>query len=408
MPPSPQPFSQRWTPEDTRQQVEAPDFPRHGTPAEQHHWRQHVLAPLDENLGQAIGEHLAWLLSQGVDVLPPHSDRLETPLLRAFRGLINAPEDREAQIEAGRPFVNHLSLYFYVHKDRLKDPAFHDELVAHISAGNFESLCGDRQTCAATGLRVNYNFHNWQGVAGQILFLDPDRPYRSTFEPLAPETLAPPQTYTATIPVPSGVLLIADWIRIPAFGELAKPVDDDEPGDALASTEGRAQRTVRYAERLGVVHAFVQSPGIVASLGAVTAGYLHRDQDSGEAIEPPGLKGQIHASLRWTTMVDRQHLVDLITPALGAEEAERQVSDLEQGKGHYAGERVIRVEVTPGMHHLYFSGDERTFASTIGQSFASQGLYLEEDFQSPGLALTEEPLQPLAPKAATARKPGPR
>ena len=234
MPPSPRPFSQRWTPEDTRQQVEAPDFPRHGTPAEQHHWRQHVLAPLDENLGQAIGEHLAWLLNQGVDVLPPHSDRLETPFLRALRRLINAPNDPEAQVEAGRPFVNHLSLYFYAHKDRLKEPAFHEELVAHISEGNFSSLCGDLQTCAATGLRVNYNFHNWQGVAGQILFLDPDRPYRSTFEPLAPETLAPPQTYTATIPVPSGVLLIADWIRIPAFGELTKPVDDDEPGDALA------------------------------------------------------------------------------------------------------------------------------------------------------------------------------
>lgn len=402
MNPSPQPFSQRWTPEDTRQRVEMPDFPSDGTPTEQHQWRQNVLWPLDQRLAQAIGEHIAWLMGQGVAVIPPHAEGLKTPLLHSLRALAETPNDPDAQAEAGKPFVNHLSFYFLARQEQTKNPAFHEDLVAYISAGDFKRLCGDLQTCQASGLRVNYNFHGWNGVAGQLHFgQDPDHRFRSTFEPLGPDTLAPPQAYTAALPVPSGVLFIADWIRIPAFNALTKKIDDAD-SEAIQSETGRALICKRYVEELGVAHVPFPSPSIVASMGAITAGHFHREEDSGEEIEPKGTVGRIQASLRWTTVVDRQHLVNLLTPQLGSEEAEAQVAAY-QANAH----DLIVVNVEPGTHHLYWSGARGQFDRLLGEKFQSDGLFLAEDYEDAGFALTQDPLAPAIPNPASKRKPGP-
>lgn len=408
--PSLRPFSQRWLPGDTRQYLEKQAFPRDATYAEQDQWRREVARPMDDRLAGAVGEHVAWLLFKQADVLPDYSDALRTPLMVALRELAKEPENKQAQLEVGRFFLSHLSFHWFAHNRLTQAATFHDQLVDHIESGNFKQLCSDDQTCSSTGLRVNYNFNGWKAQAGQVhIGLDPAHPFRATFEPLTADTLVAPQTYTATIPVPSGKLLIGDWIRLKALNALAEPVDNDEPPSALSSTEGRAQRSLRYAQRLGMVHVFVRSPSVMASLGAITAGDLHRDPETGEAKEPQGLVGKIDADLRWTTIVDRQHLVSLLTPSLGAEEAERQVKEVEDHQGDYraqGNDRVLKVSVNPGTHHLYFAGDEDTFAKTVSQAYASDGLFLEEDYRYPGFALTETPLAPATqPKPKRRRSP---
>lgn len=113
-------------------------------------------------------------------------------------------------------------------------------------------------------------------------------------------------------------------------------------------------------------------------------GFLNPDAPS-----PASLKGEIRANLRWTTLVDRGHLVSLLEPILGLDEASRQVEDYAQSTPD-----LVRLQVEPGTHHLYFSGSALRFQETIGARFQAEGLYLE-DFQEPAFVLTHAPLDPV-------------
>lgn len=124
----------------------------------------------------------------------------------------------------------------------------------------------------------------------------------------------------------------------------------------------------------------------LAHKGVIKTGYL--DPEASE--DPVNLAGSINADLRWTTIVDRQHLVDLLAQDMGAEPAAAAVSELLKQNPD-----ILQVQVEPGTHHLYFAGDSQTFARTAGDRFAVEGLYLE-DFEEPVYALTDQPLQPAA------------
>lgn len=390
----PQPFNQSWTADDTQGYVGMLQFPSGGSAQEQHAWRENILAPQEEKLSQAIGRHVAWLMGNGRDVAPAHSQSLKTPFLSNLRALQENKDNTQAQYHCGRDFYHALiNSFFFEHHKREQETAqqTHDALTGFIEQGDFGRIFDDHQTCFDTGLRLQYQYQQWKGACVQRHYqYDEDLGRDKLFMiPLKEEDITPPHTLTAQIPVPSGRLLIADWFRIPAFNELTRPLDDNETHDAFQSVHGRAQVSRRYAEQLGVVHVFCKSPSIVQSMGAITAGTLMRDEDF-EAIEPKGLVGKIDADLRWTTIADPQHLVLLLSKTLGHEEAQRQVDDYVRQTPD-----IIQVQVAPGTHHAYFSGSEDVFRDTIGQEFASEGLFLE-DFEWPGLALTQSPLQVLS------------
>lgn len=140
---------------------------------------------------------------------------------------------------------------------------------------------------------------------------------------------------------------------------------------------------------------FGRSPSIFSHQGVIKAGYNPADE------QDPSFLCRIDADLRWTTMVDRQHLVSLLTPALGLPEAEKQVHEYEQTHSP----QPFHAQVEPGIHHLYFSGDPTTFANTVADEFHAEGLYLD-DFSTPSFVLTDQPLQPaLAPTPQRRPKP---
>jgi hypothetical protein len=384
----PAPFAQAWTPDNTRELVEQPAFPSEGTHAEQERWRREVGYPSQKAMAQAIGRHLAWLIEQGKEVIAPDTENLRTPFLSALRELRQNPNNPEAQEQAGRPFENELDRVVFFAQQKHAE-ASSEELATHVHAallksmeeGNFKVHQTDTP-CQNTGLKFVLVFREWASVAATMVFEDnPNGGIpKMRYERLKPEDAPKVGTETASIPMPSGHLLIADWVRIPAFHDLIEPLDD---ATDIGSIAGRAARTRAYAETLGVIHVFGRSPSIFSHQGVIKAGYNPVDD------QDPSFLCRIEADLRWTTMVDRQHLVSLLTPALGLPEAEKQVQEYEQTHSP----KPFHAQVEPGTHHLYFSGDPTTFANTVADVFQADGLYLD-DFSTPSFVLTDRPLQP--------------
>jgi hypothetical protein len=400
------PFDQAWSQADTAEWINEPAFPQEGTPTEQEAWRRTVAQPRRDKLALAVGRHMAWLLSEGQDLLPPHAEHVSSRLLHALRELINHPTDARIQMEAGQPFAADLDKQMFVRRRHPKEgedtlTAIDQALRQKVIQGEFDF--DDRLFCHASGQNLTADFKNWSCELGVQTF--PTDPvtgrFRRQVTPIVAGQIPAQGTHTCTIPVPSGHLLVADWLRIPAFNELTKPVDDDEAGEAINSIAGRAERTRRYAERLGVVHVFGGSPSLLTGHGVIKVGHLDPN-----APEPTGgVAARISADLRWTTIVDRAHLVTLLTPSLGAEGAEKEISAYERQMKRECQD-LFHLHVAPGTHHLYFAGDYRTFSKTVGQSFASEGLYLE-DFESPGFALTADPLQAVLSPSSVRRPSGP-
>ena len=402
MPLPARPFEDAWTLADTEARLQEPPFPSQGTPQEQHAWGRDVARPSRDRLADAAGEHLAWLLQQGRSPLPPHLDEAGFCFLDAMRALIAAPNDPVARRKAGEPFaflLERIGTFSVRASQPLDAKAIHAQALERMAAGNFDSVLGSFQTCRHSGLSLQIRFRDWAGEAGTVSFpskTDLDFP-RMVFHPLVAGQLSAPVAETLALPVPSGQLWIADWFRLPALQTLSQSLDKTEGCDSMGSAEGRANITRRYAERLGIAHIFCASPDLIQVHGALVAGRL-----DAEAPEPPGHVGRIYADLRWTSIVDPAHLRHLLADTVGAEEADRQMADYERET-----DDLIRVEVEPGIHHLYFAGDDATFARTVGERFESEGLFLDETFQWPGFALTAAPLTPILAPSPKRKSPRP-
>lgn len=382
----PTPFSVAWTAQDTKAWLEDYHTPGDAAPINQ--------GGIDKkSLARACGQHVAWLIQQGADIWPEHCEHLKTPFMMALRRLRENPEDAVAQDDVGQRLERQLDMMFlYGARNDTSTPGeIHEAMQAKMVQGDFPNTLSDPQLCFSSGEHVQVRAMGWKFQAGRMAASDDPNSWRRVFTPLQEGDIAPPQTHTAIIPVPSGQLLIADWFRIDAFNALTKPLDDEDSADGLSSTAGRAAVSLRYAQRLGVVHVFGRAPSIVCEEGAVKVGHLDPDEKT-----PAHYVGQIMADLRWTTIVDRAHLVSLLAGELGAEAAQAEVDALAQDPD------VLTVQVNPGTHHLYFAGDAHTFQATAGEQFMVDGLDLDT-FEEPVFVLTE---QALAPAIKVRRQPG--
>ena len=398
---TPAPFSESWTLADTQDRLNEPDFPSKGTSAAQEKWRQEVGYPGDKKLSAAIGRHIAWMMQSGVQVVPPFCENVAVRVVSALKQLQEDPNNDEAHREAGQFFSRQMSIgaCFYQHKDEpLVASAVHERLLSVVEAGEFKFNPSDGGPCELSGMPLHILFQGWEGLAATVWREPaPAGSYfgKAHYTALSENSVPVQGAETVSLPMPTGELLIADWFRIPAFHDLTNVIDDAGDSDHNISTiAGRATRTRRYANELGVAHVACRSPAILQDEGVIKAGYLDP-----EANEPANFKGHISADLRWTTMVDRGHLVELLTPALGEKEAKRQVAE------HLKENRdIIKVKVEPGTHHLTFAGTSGFFQKTIGERFQAEGLYLE-DFEEPAFVLTKEPLAPAPAVDNALRKP---
>lgn len=275
--------------------------------------------------------------------------------------------------------------------------AFRDGVANILDKGDLSHWKSISLRCAITGERLRVAFSSWAPALGTLEFDTSVRfgaPGHCRFQPLtgpAPEL----GVVHAPIPVPSGELWLADWIRIPAFTEATKAAEtvDGEEVD-IGSDLGRQTVTERHASICGVasVYAGNSSPTVFRDGTSLLVG------DEEEYTSPSGERlGRIDTGLRWATLVDREVLTGLIAQKVGRDEAERQVAD-------YAlqnADDLLILQVTPGTHHLYFSGHADIFA----RAFRAEEVSLT-GFAQPWLVLSEAPLT-LLPPVAPARRPKP-
>lgn len=380
-------FSDFWTLEDTRRQLAFPEFPSKGTPAEQNTWRQTVGEEERRHIGLAIGKFIASKM-QHQRVLPLFCEETDVRIINALRALEDHPQDQGCQFEVGDRFASQMKVYIALNPSREseKSPeAVHEKLLHVVEAGNFSFSASDHGPCRMSGMRLDVIFEDWSGTAGVMEYSSVPGSFRlnSMFTPLTAQSIEAPRAQCVQIPVPSGQLLITDWIRIPEFHELGRAIDN-EPDHDINTVEGRATQTRLYAEKLGVAHVPCKSPDILADEGAIKGGYLDVDE-----AYPANFKGRFYADLRWTTLVDRSHLIDLIAEKLGQVEATRQVN----AYIHDNQNDMIVLDVKPGTHHLYFAGTPEVFHSTLGTHYEATALNLGQ-FETPAFVLTQEPLAP--------------
>lgn len=155
---------------------------------------------------------------------------------------------------------------------------------------------------------------------------DPDtgRPRPSSFEPIGAFTPAKPLRHLE-VTVPSGVLLMADWFRIPGFNEGVNYDWSSYP--SIGSDRGVDARTQDHYERLGLlrIHTTNCVPGVHRDGDLFRVGSLNEDHEDlwipdataeyGERFRSelvPEEIGRVCCDLWDVTFADREILADIL------------------------------------------------------------------------------------------------
>jgi hypothetical protein len=220
--------------------------------------------------------------------------------------------------------------------------AGYDKLVAVFDKGDFRWFENEAERCTVSDTRVSYAIKGWAAMGGLV------DTKTGALGPLP--AIERPRIEELSVDFPTGELLIADWFRIDEFTAAVKERD----GKSICSAAGRGELTRKYAEKHGFLSVYVgnTSPAVIARDGALVVGWESEDEPcEGEEL------GRVCTDLWWVTIIERARLVDIVAGTVGKEEAERIVEDYLAEHGRH----IIRAEVAPGTHHLYFHPETEDF-----------------------------------------------
>lgn len=167
---------------------------------------------------------------------------------------------------------------------------------------------------------------------GAVVF--PDGDFRKgAYVPL--EAWAAPKPFRhVEIPLPSGILMMADWFRIPGFNDGVGKEDYSGPG--IGSDLGIDQRTQDHFERLGLmrIHATNCVPSVMRDGEALRVGHFDEDHEDFWAenpddpddvipsgLQPPEIVGRVCCDLWDVTFADREVLIDILMAGSAAIDA---------------------------------------------------------------------------------------
>lgn len=389
----PRPFDQAWTLEDTRWAAEVDK----GAPASADKeafsaWIAGDYSARHEKVIAAVKGHVLHMALAGTLPFPPNAEHVEATAVLAWRDLVENPQSQKAAGYVGELFGEALAkkLPFLRHASSVEE--FHEKFVRAITAGNFGFYDTELGDCANSGLRLRLVVKDWVPELGTTEIINKS----SVFTPLAPGQIRPPGIEHVVINAPSGELLINDWLRIGAFTELTQETLKAAGGQSICSSAGRVLQTQIYARELGFasVSSAEGGPEVFLEDGRLLFGY--EGEDSCRPASRQSL-GSVCTDLWWSTIIDRQVLVDLVARKLGPELAEKEVVALEAE----TADSLIKVSVPPGQYHLYFSAD----TSVFGEKFASEEVSME-DMGEPMFVLSPSPLT-LIDKPAKVKRPRP-
>lgn len=369
LPVSPLPFAQSWSLANTQQLLEhnlaAPDFDNNSDTAAIQAWRKKY-QELTQSLELAIGRHVLSLAAQGKISNAPHTEAASHPFIDAWRRAVKLEDLSGWQaITIGRHLSKAFLSLFHRSNPKFNAPGepmltvqqLHQGLCDLAEHGNFESFDTSPIQCQTSSMNLILTVNGWQPSFERY---DPQSGH--FFELKEGDIVAPVLQHTK-IPVPSGKMLASDWFRTPEFKALCDELIDDSV--SINSPNGCALRTRQYAEKMGVVHVFVgdSSPEIISGPGGVCVGRIDEDS-SDDKLAIGSSQGRVCTDLWWTTIVDKQILVDLLSRKMSPDLARDTVEKLivEQDSD------IVEFDLPPGEYHLYYTGNHEQFVQLFDRS----------------------------------------
>lgn len=173
-------------------------------------------------------------------------------------------------------------------------------------------------------------------IVGKWHYPDRASGLASYFEPVVPMEIPKP-IRQVEITLPSGILMMADWFRIPGFTEGVGKDDYTKP--SINSDLGIDERTRDHYERLGLmrIHTGNCVPNLIKDGEAIRVGYFDEDHEAfwtedGERSEVamPEMAGRVCCDLWDVTFADREILIDILMAGAAAIEANGGIGDRER------------------------------------------------------------------------------
>jgi len=202
-----------------------------------------------------------------------------------------------------------------------------------------EEIITSKEYCFACGERIEYTLQGSSFIPNES----------SCFQQTMVEV---------TIPIPSGVLLLDDWL-----GDASTVLDHLDKGQDINCQKGTALRVTDYAGG-DVIHFYVgnNSPQVYEHDGVLYFGRdtLDEEDNSIPLVNDGNLKGRVTTDLWWVTGCDRDVYEQLAISKFGEKRGREVVATVEE-------KCDVVVHVEPGTYKLkYFlihNGEENLYAT---------------------------------------------
>lgn len=226
-------------------------------------------------------------------------------------------------------------------------------LLNGIENGNTDyfNFCIDDLYDSMNGDRAKVEFVDWNA---SLWIKDME-----TFEYQTAQSVAPIEMQSIEIDVPSGDLLLSDWIRIPEFKQatdLAAVDGLDQRKLDMCCDQGAINRAKAHAELHGFAH--VQTTNTYVGVHQGPDGRLmiaerwdDRDEDEATAEGMEDV-GDFSCDLWWVTIIDKKILQELIGKG-GAKDPNATLYAYLTSDDCDA-QNTVRLKVTPGRYRVHF------------------------------------------------------
>lgn len=343
-----------------------------------------------DSFTRAVGQHILFLGSEGRIHPAPHTENVESNW-KYYWDMACDPHKHDQFNDA---HVQLLSIVFSTvfhdlcyavsrPKEGRPAPSDYQAFHAHLKHRVEEGTLGPKEVfsdrCHYTGHNFQVLLHHWQPT-----YYMP-KVGLNHFLALTAETIPPPSLQHASIPVPSGEVLAFGSLVHPAFQKALDQAKQKGKVGSVNSTVGRERRTHAMAE-VGMVELMCEDGSIELCMDGnrVCAGTV-LSSEAKKKLSPRRLS----VDSSWVYLVDRQVLIGLLAEnGLGNKSAAKIAAYLEDWLED-EGENVVKFQLEPGIHHLYFAGDARYFQQTI----QAQSIEFEEGF-APSFVLSSRELAP--------------
>lgn len=311
-------------------------------------------------------EHLAYLAESGVKLLPDMFKHYQSEDIKAFRKILEQPKEKQLQDEwiqsSHSSFMNEVSFQFMCftssyEKGKISAEKCIEKIIDEVLHDSVTCKFG---FCFVSGKNPSVIFENQEFYPFEYSH---DLKNLKVVKIKDVDYFSAPKLQKLTIPAPSGELLIADFFRFPFLQKISDEIDNKHE---MNSTFGREQIMVDYANELGIIYGTGSSPHIVNKKGELHFGYIDYDQKESKDTVPY----QSETSLRWYSIVDKQHLCDLLSKyeGLSFQDAKSEVESYIENNKNY----ITQLKLSKEHKYLnfYCSGDRNLFNTSFEKDFS--------------------------------------